>query len=75
MSWNDEKEHVMTGDEYLAKRCLDLEKENEQLKNEIENLKYNKSIQMVLDFRTVKGKFQFEYDEKEAKIEIIEEEK
>lgn len=74
MSWMEHlpKEHAMTGDEYLAKRCLDLERENQELKEQIEKIKYNKSIQFVLDFRTVKGKFQFEYDEKEAKIKHIE---
>ena len=74
MSWMDNlpKEHIMTSDEYLVERINNLEKENQELKETIERLKESKRVWVSLDWDRVKGKFQFEYDEKEAKIKYME---
>ena len=75
MSWMDNlpKEHAMTGDEYLAKRCLDLEKENEELKKQIQRMKDDATIYFTLDWNSkMKGKYQFVYNKKECKLKYIE---
>lgn len=53
MGWNDEKPHNMTGDEYMAKRCLELEQENKELKERLQQ----KCFKWVIWSPNKKGSF------------------
>lgn len=75
MSWNDKEPHNMTGDEYMAKRCLELEQENKELKEEIERLKNDRRFffAMVWDEPRFNGKYILSIENKAVKVEKMEE--
>lgn len=75
MGWNDEKPHNMTGDEYMAKHCLELEQENKELKKEIEKLQDDKRFwfSMMWDEPSFNGKYILSIENKAVKVEKMEE--